>query len=288
MVVKPMPVQRAVYYRESDGKPMAESDLHRDEMFELVHMLRAHFEARGDVYVSGNNFLYFEEGQPRSVISPDVYVVFGIARQQRRVFKLWEEGHSPAAVFEVSSRKTWRQDLGAKRDTFARLGVAEYWLYDPERDYLDPPLQGYALQAAGYVGIAPDGAGRIASKVLGLELDLDAHGLVRLFDMRTGRRLLRSRELEGVAVRAERKAAREAAARAAAEREAAREAAARAAAEREAAREAVARAAAERVAAAALEAVEREVAARAAADAEVERLREEVERLRGEGSPRET
>ena len=258
MVVKPMPVERAVHYRESDGKPMAESDLHQDEMFELKFMLGTHFAERDDVYVAGNNFLYYEEGQPRSVISPDVYVVFGIAPQKRRVFKLWEEGHSPAAVFEVSSRKTWRQDLGAKMETFARLGVAEYWLYDPEHDCLDPPLQGYGLTSTGYEGIAPDGKGRIASKALGLQLDLDSHGLVRLFDARTGRRLLRSRELEHVAVRAERKAAREAAARAAAEREAA----------------------------AAHEALEREAAARLVADAEVQRLREEIARLLGESSAR--
>jgi len=203
MVVKPMPVQRAVYYRESDGKPMAESDLHRDEMFELVHMLRAHFEARGDVYVSGNNFLYYEEGQPRSVISPDVYVVFGVAPHQRPVFKLWEERQAPAAVFEVSSRKTWRQDLGAKRDTFARLGVAEYWLYDPERDYLDPPLQGLALTSGGYVPIAPDGKGRLRSAALGLDLDLDAEGRIRLCDARSGQQLLRSEEERAARVAAQ-------------------------------------------------------------------------------------
>jgi len=203
MAIKPMPVQRAVTYRESDGKPMSESDLHQDETIELKLMLRAHFAERDDVYVASNNFLYYQEGQPKLVISPDVYVVFGIAPHLRRVFKLWEERHAPAAVFEVSSRKTWRQDLRPKRATCARLGVAEYWLYDPEHDYLGPPLQGFELTPAGYVPIAHDATGRIPSKVLGLQLDLDAEGHVRLHDARTGQRLLRSRETAQAAARAE-------------------------------------------------------------------------------------
>jgi len=234
MVVEP--VERVVYYPESDGKPMSESDLHQDETIELKLMLRAHFAPRGDVYVASNNFLYYEEGVPRSVISPDVYVVFGIEPHQRRVFKLWEEGHAPAAVFEVSSRKTWRQDLGAKQAICARLGVAEYWLYDPEHDYLDPPLQGLALTPAGYEPIVPDRAGRLVSRALGLTLDLDARGRLRLVDPETGRRLRRIHETQRAADRtdrAERRAERETAARKEAEQLAARETAAREKAERE-------------------------------------------------------
>jgi len=211
MDVKPAPVRRAVHYRESDGKPMAESDLHVRETIELLVMLSTHFAERGDVYVASNNFLYYEEGQPKSVISPDVYVVFGIAPHPRRVFKLWEERRAPAAVFEVSSRKTW-PGLGAKMETCARLGVAEYWLYDPEGDYLDPTLQGFQLTPAGYVRIELDDQGKLPSSVLGLDLDLDGNGRIRLVDARSRRRLLRSREEHQARVRSERKVARMAAA----------------------------------------------------------------------------
>ncbi len=34
--MKAIPLQRDVYYPESDGQPMAETDLHRDEMFDLI------------------------------------------------------------------------------------------------------------------------------------------------------------------------------------------------------------------------------------------------------------
>jgi len=38
----------------------------------------------------------------------------------------------PPLVLEVLSESTWRADLGPKRDAYAAMGIAEYWLYDPE------------------------------------------------------------------------------------------------------------------------------------------------------------
>ena len=38
----------------------------------------------------------------------------------------------PLLVLEVLSASTWQTDLGPKRDAYAAMGIAEYWLYDPE------------------------------------------------------------------------------------------------------------------------------------------------------------
>lgn len=51
------PRQRAIReidYPTGDGKPMAETDLHRDNMIDVIQMLRDHFAKYKDVYVSGN------------------------------------------------------------------------------------------------------------------------------------------------------------------------------------------------------------------------------------------
>ncbi|MBI3359491.1 MAG: Uma2 family endonuclease, partial [Chloroflexi bacterium] len=69
----------AIIYPESDGKPMAETGIHVLLIAYLIGMLRAFFRHRPDVYVSGNMFMYYEEGNPRKVVAPDVYVVFGAA-----------------------------------------------------------------------------------------------------------------------------------------------------------------------------------------------------------------
>ena len=62
---------REVEYPSSDGKPMAEIDLHRDEMIYVIEALQKHFRDAPDVYVSGNLLLYYVEGEPRYSISPD-------------------------------------------------------------------------------------------------------------------------------------------------------------------------------------------------------------------------
>ena len=40
---------------------------------------------RPDVYVSGNNFVYYEEGDPKKRVSPDCYVVFGVPQTHARL-----------------------------------------------------------------------------------------------------------------------------------------------------------------------------------------------------------
>src|SRR5438094_770635 len=94
---------RPVHYPESDGKPMAESDLHRKEMTRLIETLDDFFAAGADVYVSGNLLLYYEEGNPRASVAPDVFVVRGVPKRDRPIYKLWEEGAPPTVVIEVTS-----------------------------------------------------------------------------------------------------------------------------------------------------------------------------------------
>ena len=180
-----MTTARRVYYPESDGKPMAETPIHRDDMVRVIHTLRDAMADRPDVYVSGNMMFYYEEGNPRVSVSPDVFVVKGVPKTpEREVFKLWEEA-VPAFVMELTSRWTRRQDLTRKRDLYARMGIPEYFLYDPLGDYLRPPLQGFRLVGRAYEPIEPDAAGGLTSTKLGVRFLLNA-GRLELYDVRTG------------------------------------------------------------------------------------------------------
>jgi hypothetical protein len=49
-------------YSSADGLPRAESDFQREPLIYAVEALRLYFQARQDVYVTGNLFLYYEEG----------------------------------------------------------------------------------------------------------------------------------------------------------------------------------------------------------------------------------
>lgn len=187
----PPPPPAEVAYPESDGRPMAETDVHIQVLLDLRTMLAIHFASAPDVYVAGNNFLYYAEGDPTQVVSPDLYLVRGLAhaKELRRIYKLWEEGRAPDWVLEATSLSTRYQDRGAKKGLYEALGVREYVLYDPLGEYLDPPLQGYELVQGRYVPLAATAEGGLRSRVLGLELRRE-DGRLRLWDPRSDRYLL--------------------------------------------------------------------------------------------------
>ena len=200
-----MPRHDLIDYPESDGEPMAETDLHRDEMFELIDRLRRHFRDRDDAYVSGNMLVYYVEGDPKQCFAPDTFVAFGVPTGRRRIWKVWEEGKVPDVVFEVSSRKTSLEDEGNKKVLCARLGIAEYWLYDPEADFLDPPLQGFSLVDGSYVQMPLDIGRGLVSEALGLRLMLE-DGLIELYRLDDGQPVpridaLRAQHETGLAAR---------------------------------------------------------------------------------------
>ncbi|WP_026098836.1 Uma2 family endonuclease [Kamptonema formosum] len=202
-----------IEYPDEDGLPMAESDFQRDDLMNAVKGLGIYFQNRPDVYVSGNLFIYYEEGNPASVVSPDVFVVFGVEKRKRRSYKTWDEGgKAPEFVLEITSMSTRTQDQGAKKGIYAFLGVREYFQYDPTGDYLNPQLQGLRLVEGNYFPIArtvlPDGTVSLASEVLELDLRLLPDGNLRFFNPRTGEFLLTHEEAEQARREAEERAQR--------------------------------------------------------------------------------
>ena len=263
-----------IEYPESDGKPVGETDVHRREILHTIETLERHFRNVPDIYVSGNLMFYYEEGNPAAVVSPDVFVVKGVRKGLRRTYKLWDEGVAPCVVIEMTSRSTRLEDKGNKRALYALLGVREYFLFDPLGEYLKPPLQGFTLVDGEYAALPVESDGGIISRELGLKLYRD-ETVLRLFDLTSGREVVRTEDLSDVLqqalsiVQQAEEQARLAAehARLAAEQ-------ARLAAE-QAQREADARRRAE-------EQAQREADARRRAEAEIERLRAELQRLRGD------
>jgi len=243
-----------IYYPESDGKPMGETDDHREAMVRHIELLQDYYAGQ-KVYVTGDLLLYYVQGNPRKFVVPDAFVAKGLTQRRRRTYKIWVEGKAPDVVIETTSRKTRKKDTQEKPKLYEQLGIKEYFLFDPHQEYLDPPLQGYRLTPAGYRRIDSDPGGELTSVELGLRLSI-ADDNLQFHRVDTGERLL---------TRAERAEWERAARRLEAEARQ-REAEAR---QREAeARQLEA------------EARQREMEARLAAEAEVARLRAELARLR--------
>lgn len=177
ILIPSVPTDETDIYPEEDGEPMAVSDLHRLILTRLLEILDAHFAERPEVYVSGDILMYYVEGDPRKSISPDVLVAFGLGKKLRRTYLVWNEGKVPDFVMEFSSKNTYRNDLGHKKELYALLGIQDYLLYDAEGLYLPSPLMGFTLVDGTYVPISEGVDGGLHSSVLALDFHVSNEGL---------------------------------------------------------------------------------------------------------------
>ena len=164
-------------------------------LHEILGLLASRFTAfqrRPDVFLEANTILCYDPDDLNVRVSPDVYLAFGVdadAIRQRKLYLPWEAGKPPDWVLEVASVSTGRGDVGRKREIYARIGVPEYWRFDPKDGaYHGAKLAGDRLVAGRYEPIelttAPDGILKGYSPMLGLSLCWDDNW-PRLYDPTT-------------------------------------------------------------------------------------------------------
>jgi Uma2 family endonuclease len=183
----PTAVEEDIDYPTSDAKALAETPIHRQDLSDPTCMIDSHFKGQTDFYVSGNMFLYFESGNVKKCVAPDVFFLRGVLRgQDRDGYKTWEErGKGPALVIELTSRKTKTEDIKKEFSIYRNmLRVREYVLFDPWAESLNPLLQAYCLAGGAYVPNEPFMA-RYPSDVLGLHFERNGSQL-RLYDFARG------------------------------------------------------------------------------------------------------
>ena len=173
-------------YRDEDGylleDGMGQTDRHLSQTAFWYEALKLRLPA---ATVCSDLPLHYERGDTEKTVVPDLFVALRAPRLDgRSSYKLWEHP-VPELVIEMLSKSTSKADVGSKRHTYEHLGVIEYWLFDPEGFRLPAPLRGYRLRAGRYRQIAADGAGRMSSEVLGLELHV-RDGELRFRDPATG------------------------------------------------------------------------------------------------------
>ena len=205
-------VPESIDYPDSDGLPMAENESQFWPILYVAPALDRYYQDRDDVYVVGNLLVYYQQGDGSKSVSPDLMVVLGAPKHVRSSYRIWEEPKAPDFVLEIASESTYRADRGEKRDTYAAMGVLEYWQYDPVGSYLDPPLLGFRLVEGRYVPIPAvsqeSGLLVVRSEVLGLELHLRPGAPVRealhFYDLVRGEYLRTYREADQARAEAER------------------------------------------------------------------------------------
>ena len=156
-------------YPSGDGEPMAETPIHVEAIILLGQGLE---DVLGPSWFIGKDiFWYFEKGNNKARIAPDLVIVPEVGQTDRRSFFSWIESKQPLVVFEMASKGTWKNDLEEKFATYESLGVPEYFIFDPNGEFVVPRLQGFRLKDGVYRRIPTiDDDGTLASQTLGLLL----------------------------------------------------------------------------------------------------------------------
>ncbi len=187
------------YLLEEDE--MGESGPQFDLIHYLVEVMRWLFHIE-NWYIAGNLELYHHTVKnSQNKITPDISVFKGIiiSSEARRTMTSWTvgPGEIPPVIFEISSQSTWRSDImvgeNNKPEIYGRLGVKEYFAYDPN----EPPvwratrgrrLVGWRYENGNPLEISPDELGRLWSSELNSWLVADGP-MLRLYDQTNNLRL---------------------------------------------------------------------------------------------------
>ena len=171
------------------------------------------------------NLNFYQTRNPREYpVAPDIAVIKGTPYRYIRSWALSYGDPSPQVVFEILSEETWKKDVYEKPSKYARMGVQEFFAYDPHEPAIrrgrEPRLLGWRLDPRGQemVAVLPNREGWLWSEQLESWLVPDG-AYLRLYDREQQMRLT---EAEAQAQQAEMEAKRAATAAERAEAEARR------------------------------------------------------------------
>ncbi len=173
-----------------EGVQTLQSSEHFYRLARIVHDLRLHLEESGLPYSLASDLL-IRNIPLKPGVAPDVALWPGHLRLEQEKYGSLELSADlcPVLILEVVSAHTGTEDAHTKHEIYRRIGVAEYWLYDPDAHVSDMPLRGWQLDDEAYVpipGYCQEVSGQpavlYASAVLQTDWGLTEDGVLRLQD----------------------------------------------------------------------------------------------------------
>jgi Uma2 family endonuclease len=156
---------------DSDEPPL-ETDFHRRHIEQLIRLLEFWWRDRQDFYITGNLTVYYDEQQikSRNFRGPDIFIVLGVEKKDRRSWVVWNEGGKyPNVVIELLSSSTATVDRGTKKQLYQDVWrVPNYFWFHPET----LEFAGFHLMDGKYQAITPNPIGHLWSDQLELYLGI--------------------------------------------------------------------------------------------------------------------
>ena len=161
-----------IIYPSSDGQPMADSTIQYQWITTIKGGCDAIFKDDNNVFVAGDLLWYPVEGKSNLCQAPNVMVVFGRPKNERKSYRQWlEDNIAPQVVFEVRSESDSQTKMDKKLVFYNRYGVEEYYLYNPR----DKDLSGW-LRTEGLLDVIEPMSGWVSPR-LGVRFEIGEQGL---------------------------------------------------------------------------------------------------------------
>jgi Uma2 family endonuclease len=126
-----------IIYPCSDGQPMADSTIQYKLIVTIKEGCELLLKDDPNVFIAADLLWYPVEGRTDISQAPDVMVVFGRPKGDRRSYLQFREDNiPPQVVFEIRSFSDSQIKMNKKCSFYNRYGVEEYYLYDPQQNEL--------------------------------------------------------------------------------------------------------------------------------------------------------
>ena len=134
-------------YPYADGAPLAQNSRQCDQIIYAFLALRALLRRRfPGAFAASDMLVYPQKGDLAASVAPDVFVAFGAGDPCAQLLQaVGGRAGCRRSVLEVLSGTTSDNDLGPKRDAYARMGVRELWLFDPFAKRIAGHIAGFRL-----------------------------------------------------------------------------------------------------------------------------------------------
>lgn len=165
-------ITQPIIYPSSDGQPMADSTIQYKLITKIKEGCESLFKNDENVFVAADLLWYPVEGNASISQAPDVMVIFGRPKDDRRSYLQWEENNiAPQVVFEIRSFSDTQTKMNRKLAFYNRYGVEEYYLYDPQHN----ELSGWQ-RIEGFLEVIETMPGWVSPR-LGVRFELGEEGL---------------------------------------------------------------------------------------------------------------
>ncbi len=162
---------------EREFNLMGETTIHFEARASATEVLRRYYgNQEKKVFIASDLHTLYPGEQ---AFYPDLLVVFDVDDHHRRSWNVLREKKGLDFALEILSKATRRNDQVKKLNLFARLGIPEYFLFDPD----NYTIRGYHLtqhahkKHQAYEDIKADTSKRVFSRMLGLHLTIEDYKL---------------------------------------------------------------------------------------------------------------